>query len=95
MSNLLFADVSDTHYVFHISYGILVVLTIPFSFFVKVPMMTLGSHQLKGKVEKLKEPFNVMEKVYDENQQTLKCYKIIGIVKERLIFNQYPKVIMR
>ena len=57
-------------------------------------MMTLGSHQLKGKIEKLKEPFSVMEKEYDENQ-SLKAYKIIGTVHEKFIFNQYPKVIMR
>jgi hypothetical protein len=56
--------------------------------------MILGSHQLKGKVEQLKEPFCVMEKQYDENQQ-LQAYLVVGVVKQKLMFNQYPKVIMR
>lgn len=59
----------------------------------KNPTLILGSHQLKGKTEKLKEPFSLMEKTYDENQEL--SYRVIGFVKQKFIFNQYPKVIMR
>jgi hypothetical protein len=57
-------------------------------------MMILGSHQLKGQVETLKEPFCVMEKQYDGNQN-LRSYQVIGVVRQKLLFNSYPKVIMR
>mmetsp|Transcript_32571 Transcript_32571/g.50535 ORF Transcript_32571/g.50535 Transcript_32571/m.50535 type:complete len:125 (+) Transcript_32571:37-411(+) len=59
-----------------------------------VPVMTLGSHQLKGTIDMLKNPFCVMKKEYGDSQ-ALESYHIIGVVHERVIFNQYPKVIMR
>lgn len=62
--------------------------------------MILGSHQLKGKVESIKDPFCLMEKVYgedgdDDDKKTLIAYQVIGIVKQKFLFNSYPKVIMR
>lgn len=73
--------------------------------------MIVGSHQLKGKVIKLKDPFCLMEKRYkvsDEpeskssssqpkkkKQKQIESYQIIGIVKEKYHFVTYPKVIMR
>jgi hypothetical protein len=59
--------------------------------------MILGNHQLKGTVEKLKESFCLMQKKYDENiePKALDSYQIIGIVKQKYLFNSYPKVIMR
>ena len=73
--------------------------------------MIVGSHQLKGKVIKLKDPFCLMEKRYtflesDESsssssqpkkkkQKQIESYQIIGIVKEKFHFVTYPKVIMR
>jgi hypothetical protein len=56
--------------------------------------MILGSHQLKGKIETLKENFFVMEKQYDETER-LESYRVAGIIKTKYMFNQYPKVIMR
>lgn len=56
--------------------------------------MILGSHELKGKVEKLKEPFTIMEKQYDENEK-LVSYQVVGLVRQKLLFSSYPKVIMR
>eukprot|EP00980_Cylindrotheca_fusiformis_P006171 scaffold1319_cov126-Cylindrotheca_fusiformis.AAC.60 len=61
----------------------------------KNPLMVLGSHQLKGKTESLKESFFVMEKVYDVTTETLEYYQVVGIIKTKYMFNQYPKVIMR
>jgi len=81
----------------------------------KIPTMILGSHQVKGKVKKLKSSFCLMEKRYttsttaDNNNKSsskppppkkkqkkqIECYQIIGIVKEKIIFDTYPKVIMR
>jgi hypothetical protein len=60
--------------------------------------MILGSHQLKGKVEKLKQPFCLMEKVYSNGNGhggSLEAYQVIGIVRQRYLFSEYPKVIMR
>lgn len=54
--------------------------------------MILGSHQLKGKLETLKEPFCILEKEYIDEKLH---YKVVGVVKEKLLFNQYPKIIMR
>jgi hypothetical protein len=56
------------------------------------PVMILGSHQLKGKVETLKEPFCILEKEYIDE---ILHYKVVGVVTEKLLFNQYPKIIMR
>mmetsp|Transcript_18577 Transcript_18577/g.44853 ORF Transcript_18577/g.44853 Transcript_18577/m.44853 type:complete len:193 (+) Transcript_18577:82-660(+) len=61
----------------------------------ETPVMILGSHQLKGKIEKLKEPFCLMEKVYNKENQSLEAYQVVGIVKQKYLFSQYPKVIMR
>jgi hypothetical protein len=38
-----------------------------------------------------------MEKKYAEEagQKTLQAYNIIGVVKQKYLFNSYPKVIMR
>ena len=60
-------------------------------------MMILGSHELKGEVVKLDVPFCLMEKTYDESvtPKQIKAYQIVGIVKEKFLFKNYPKVIMR
>lgn len=56
--------------------------------------MILGSHELKGKVENLKESLCVMQKNFD-GAKDIESYMVVGIIKKKLIFNQYPKVIMR
>lgn len=78
----------------------------------KIPTMILGSHQLKGKVKKLKDPFCLMEKRYtngttddgnnnnsnvglSSSSKQIESYQIIGIVKEKFLFETYPKAIMR
>jgi len=92
----------------------------------KIPTLILGSHQVKGKVKKLKSSFCLMEKRYKNATATstafsseppvplpppnkkqklqqqpqpkkkqIECYQIIGIVTEKIIFDTYPKVIMR
>ena len=60
----------------------------------KTPLFIVGSHQLKGKIESLKQPFCVLKKVYDEKQQ-LQQYEVVGMVQSKFLFNQYPKTIMR
>ena len=57
--------------------------------------MILGSHELKGKVETLKESLCVLQKNYDNDSEQASSYELVGIIKQKLIFNQYPKVIMR
>lgn len=51
-------------------------------------MMIVGSHELKGTIVDLKQPFAVLKK--NESQ-----YDVIGMVTKKLLFDQYPKSIMR
>jgi hypothetical protein len=59
--------------------------------------MILGNHELTGKVVKLADPFCLMEKKYNESvtPKEIEAYQIIGIVREKFLFNNYPKAIMR
>jgi hypothetical protein len=84
--------------------------------------MTLGSHELKGKIEKLKQPFVVMrkrkrahgltggvdEKLDLESMDTYAAtvedhgstdgsvsYEVAGIITQKMLFDKYPKSIMR
>ena len=64
------------------------------------PIMTLGTHRLKGTVEQLKLPFCVLEKDCtgeddDDDDEHQTCYHVKGIVTKKLLFNSYPKTIMR
>ena len=78
----------------------------------KTPVMVLGSHELKGTVEILKQPFCVFEKergittalsTSTENSDDKENgelqgdlqYKVVGIITKKLLFNKYPKVIMK
>ena len=56
------------------------------------PVMTIGSHELKGKIETLKQPFAVMKK--RKLEETTE-YEIVGVVTKKFLFDQYPKSIMR
>lgn len=66
-------------------------------FRIQTPVMILGNHQLTGQVEKLDDPYCLMEKKYNENvtPKQIEAYQIIGIVTEKLLFKNYPKAIMR
>lgn len=57
--------------------------------------MILGSHELKGSVEELKQPFCVLKKQVDESDNDKVSYTVAGIITRKLLFNQYPKIIMR
>jgi len=63
----------------------------------KTPVMILGSHELKGSIQHLKHPFCVFEKQQssaagdDSNVE----YKVAGVITKKLLFNNYPKTIMR
>ena len=86
------------------------------------PTLTLGSHELKGKIETLKQPFVVMKKKRkrdesgdggDDGDSFSKMdidspdegasaksgesvsYEVAGIVKKKMLFDNYPKSIMR
>jgi Ctf8 len=57
------------------------------------PVMIIGSHELVGRIEHLKEPFCVFEKIYSEGGELE--YKVVGVMKKKLLFNNYPKTIMK
>jgi hypothetical protein len=55
----------------------------------------LGNHQLKSTVDGLKEPFCLMEENnVNLEPKELDSYHIIGIAKQKHLFNSYPKIIM-
>ena len=88
--------------------------------------MTLGSHELKGRVEDLKQPFVVMKKKKRKRDGdgsggggggdggdcssemdvdssasapslsgAAVSYEVAGVVKKKMMFDNYPKSIMR
>jgi Ctf8 len=63
------------------------------------PIMILGSHELKGTIEDLKQPFCVLKKEHDssadDGNKTNSQYTIQGVITKKILFNQYPKIIMR
>ena len=50
--------------------------------------MIIGSHALQGKLEELKQPYCILQKEDGE-------YRVRGVVSKKILFNQYPKTIMR
>lgn len=58
--------------------------------------MILGTHELKGKVESLKRPFCILQK--EESSQEDgggTSYRVSGMVTRKLLFDKYPKVLLR
>ena len=62
-----------------------------------IPVLIVGTHEIKGKVENLKNDFAILKKVCHDTNATESNieYEVSGIVKKKLLFNQYPKTIMR
>jgi len=56
------------------------------------PVMTVGSHEMKGNVEVLKQPFAIMKKHKQDNNTE---YEVVGVITKKFLFDQYPKSIMR
>ena len=60
-----------------------------------------ASHELKGKVIELKEPFLVLRKrKRSSNEEEDKKgnnveFEITGMIKKKVLFDKYPKSIMR
>jgi len=65
-------------------------------------MMTIGNHELRGKVEKLANPFLVMKKVVGGSSSNRSSqdsqdvsYEVAAIIKKKLLFTEYPNAIIR
>ena len=50
---------------------------------------------MKGKSVDLKEHFTVLEKNYDSELDDLLSYLPVGIIKKKILFSDYPKIIMK
>ena len=64
----------------------------------QTPVMIIGTHELRGTVEDLAQPFCVLQKGLASNNDTddnSKEYRITGLVNRKIVFNRYPKTIMR
>jgi hypothetical protein len=65
--------------------------------------MILGTHELVGSMETLKQPFCVLQKTTESKDKTDDLqssthgvsYHVQGVVTRKLLFNKYPKAILR
>jgi chromosome transmission fidelity protein 8 len=57
------------------------------------PRMIIGGHELKGKVVKLDKPFAILKKRRNDKGGTF--YEIMGLITTKLLFDEYPRSIMR
>ena len=65
--------------------------------YLQEPVMICGTHELRGRVETLKQPFCVLQKqqTTTTTSNSAVSYSIQGVVTRKLLFNRYPKTIMR
>jgi chromosome transmission fidelity protein 8 len=57
------------------------------------PIMIVGGHELKGSIVKLQNPFAILKKRIQPEGPI--DYEVVGVVSKKLLFDQYPKSIMR
>eukprot|EP01023_Acetabularia_acetabulum_P025214 TRINITY_DN2414_c1_g1_i3.p5 TRINITY_DN2414_c1_g1~~TRINITY_DN2414_c1_g1_i3.p5 ORF type:complete len:105 (-),score=14.93 TRINITY_DN2414_c1_g1_i3:515-829(-) len=55
-------------------------------------MLRIGYHQLEGSIQTLKKPYAVLEK--QKNQPDDVHYKVVGVVKSRILFDKQPRAII-
>ena len=65
----------------------LLIIILLFLLRIQKPIMIVGSHELTGQVVPLKQAFCVLEKK--------EGYEIRGIVTQKILFDKYPKTILR
>ena len=57
------------------------------------PIMIVGGHELKGSIVKLQNPFAILKKRIQPEGPI--DYEVVGVVSKKLLFDQYPKSIIR
>ncbi|GMI09817.1 hypothetical protein TrVE_jg7403 [Triparma verrucosa] len=58
------------------------------------PTLLVGTHEIKGKIVKLKKPLLLVRKKKSSDDKPLPV-EAEGIITEKYLFNGYPKTIMR
>lgn len=53
-------------------------------------VLICGTHELQGKMEALKQPFVVLQRSNNNNEECT----IQGVITHKLLFNRYPKTIL-
>jgi len=65
-----------------------------------IPTMIIGSHELKGNIQSLTHPLVLLRQGSKQNEDIrvddkTRNYVIAGVIKKKILFNSYPKIIMR
>jgi Ctf8 len=65
--------------------------------FQKTPILVVGTHELQGVVQELAEPFVCLQAGSSASnaQNATNKYTVTGVVRRKLLFNQYPKTLLR
>lgn len=60
------------------------------------PVITLGTHEIKGRIMSLKKPYMVIRKgIVSTDDSNSMEYEIAGVVTKKVLFDDRPKTIMR
>jgi Ctf8 len=75
-----------------------ILVSLLFVSFQKTPILIVGTHELQGVIQELAEPFVCLQatcSAASNAQHATNKYTVTGVVRRKLLFNQYPKTLLR